>query len=379
MIRFILGVILLACSLLVVFRAPTNFTWRMAVAVTEFPLIGILISTVLLFWNWKQQASFFNLSLNILSILLFCLPIINAYSIGFSLKNELSIAFGKTPFNQKQSPYSFLDMVFRSKNRPNTFQTLVYGLSVKGDLTADFYKGTKQSKAPTVILIHGGSWQEGNGDCQQLPDLNPYLAGLGYNVVTMNYRLAPTYKYPAPVEDVKQLMRYLCEHHEEYKIDTNSFVLIGRSAGGQIALQAAYTEKDPRIKGVVSFYAPADMAWGARILTNDWVLDVDKVLVDYIGTSVKQKPELYDLASAPPFVNSATPPTLLIHGENDAMVSYHHTERLAHELKQNKVPYYVLHPKFATHGCDYAFHGPSGQLSTYAIEYFLSAVTQQYK
>ena len=190
----------------------------------------------------------------------------------------------------------------------------------------------------------------------------------------MNYRFAPKYHYPAPVEDFNEVLAYINRKAADWNIDTTNIVLIGRSAGGQIALQAAYTQNIPQIKGVVSFYAPADMAWGARIVTNKLVLDADKVLSEYIGGSVHDVPEKYDASSAPPFVGKSTPPTLLIHGQNDAMVAYNHSVRLKRKLDEHHIPNYLLDLPTATHGCDYNFSGPSGQTSTFAIERFIHAV-----
>jgi len=45
---------------------------------------------------------------------------------------------------------------------------------------------------------------------------------------------------------------------------------------------------------------------------------------------------------------------------------------LAESLAQNQVPHYLLHLPWATHGADFNFSGPFGQISTYAIEQFLN-------
>jgi dipeptidyl aminopeptidase/acylaminoacyl peptidase len=117
------------------------------------------------------------------------------------------------------------------------------------------------------------------------------------------------------------------------------------------------------------------MEWGARIRTNGWVLDTDKVLNDYIGASVDESPEKYNASSATAFVNADTPPTLLIHGELDPMVAFEHSKRLRTQFHRFNVPYYFLDLPTATHGCDYNINGPSGQASTFAIERFINAVT----
>jgi acetyl esterase/lipase len=158
-------------------------------------------------------------------------------------------------------------------------------------------------------------------------------------------------------------------------IDSTNFILLGRSAGGQIALLSAYTLHNPNIKGVISFYAPADMVYGATIAGNKWVLDTDKVLADYIGGSYKEVPKKYVKSSPIESTDKNSPPTLIIHGEHDAMVAYEHSTRLSAKLEAVKVPYYFLSLPCATHGCDYTINGPSGQMSTFAIERFINSVT----
>jgi dipeptidyl aminopeptidase/acylaminoacyl peptidase len=93
-----------------------------------------------------------------------------------------------------------------------------------------------------------------------------------------------------------------------------------------------------------------------------------------IGGSPSEKPEAYAAASPINFVNATTPPTLLIHGGNDAIVWPQHSQLLAGRLRAADRPHLYLHLPWATHGCDANLSGPSGQLSLYAIERFLAAV-----
>lgn len=222
-------------------------------------------------------------------------------------------------------------------------------------------------------MVHGGSWA--GGDSQQLPELNSYLAAKGYNVASINYRMAPKWQTPAPVEDIQATIAYCRSHADELHIDTNNFVLIGRSAGAQIALLAAYTLHEPALKGVVDFYGPADMVWGYSIPSNPWIMDSRKVMEDYIGGSYTKVPGKFHACSPLEFVNKQSVPTLIIHGENDVLVSREHSRRLDLKLTQNGVKHYWLKLPWATHGFDYNLNGPGGQLSTYAVETFLKAVS----
>lgn len=372
--RLIIAVVLLLLSLLTVFKAPTNFFWRVAVAVTEFPYIPVLVSLVffVIFINAKSY-KFPALIITGVAFVFYTLPIIQAYVRGNNLPQELSNVFpSKEKTNELNQPFSFFKQFIGIGVTDIAPITLNYKTLPERKLNIDFYSAGKV-KTPCVIVIHGGSWSM--GDSKQLPALNSYLANRGYHVAAINYRLAPNYKFPAQIQDTKDALAYLTKHAYELNIDTNNFVLLGRSAGGQIALLSAYTFNDAKIKGVVSFYGPADMAWGAKIKSNKLVLDVDKVFSDYLGGLISEVPLIYEESSARKFVTQKSTPTLLIHGPNDALVSYYHSVRLSETLDKNNVPYYFLNLPWATHGCDYNINGPSGQLSTFSIERFINSVT----
>jgi acetyl esterase/lipase len=151
-------------------------------------------------------------------------------------------------------------------------------------------------------------------------------------------------------------------------------VLLGRSAGAQLALLVAYTANDPAIRGVISFYGPTDFPYIYTHPTNPAVLDSDRVLKQFLGGGLEQAPATYDAASPVNFVGHDTPPTLLIHGGRDELVWPINSQLVAERLEAAGRPYVLLDLPWATHGCDFNFTGPCGQISTYAVERFLAAV-----
>lgn len=369
--RLITAAILLLLSLLVLFKAPTNFLWKAAIGLTEFPYIPIFVSIAFFtYCLWAMEYKVPLVVLNIASVIIFCLPVIKACQRSSGLNEALSKVFPYRPHPQYlQQPYSFIKMFSGIGATKVPFQSLFY----KKRLLLDFYPAASLSQAPCVVVVHGGSWA--GGDSRQLPELNSYLASPGYHVAAINYGLAPQCKSPSQVNDTRDAIHYLTREAGRLNIDTGNFVLLGRSAGGQIALVAAYSLNDPRIRGVVSVYSPADMVWGARIKGNPLVLNTDKVFKDYLGGTIDQVPEKYTEASACEYVTQHSTPTLIIHGANDAMVSYEHSVRLDQKLTAHQVKHYFLDLPWATHGCDYNINGPSGQISTFAIERFINSVT----
>jgi acetyl esterase/lipase len=378
MIVLILLVVFLLASLLTVFKAPTYHLWLLAVLVSEYPLIFIGITGVLLivvFWIEKYQL--ISAVIGAFALLLFASPIIRAYVVASTLKQQFVATFGpgSTIINgdNNQPPFSFLKLFKTSDVKPTDYNTLNYG--TEAEQTLDFYPAAFAGKKPCVIVVHGGSWS--SGDSKQLPELNSYLAGEGYNLASINYHLAPKYQSPVAVGDVEGVFNYLRSNADKLNIDTNNFVLLGRSAGAQIALLAAYTSQQKGLKGVIDFYGPADMVWGYSKPASKLVMDSRAVMKRYLGGTYKAVANKYFASSPIEFVTRQTVPTLIIHGNNDVLVSPIHSQKLEKKLQENGIKHYCLRLPWATHGFDYNLNGPGGQLSTYVVERFLQTITKK--
>ncbi len=372
MLKLIFALLLLTVSLLVLFPAPANFLWLVAVAVTNFPYVLILLAAISFYMGTRATKYHWPIILfSLAAIIIFSLPIIAA----FRQKKDIPLAI-KNIFPVKDESslpkvFSFFKMF--SANPTVSYKTFIYKNVDGKDLTADYYPSYLKVKSPLVIVIHGGSWQ--GGDSKQLPELNSYLAEKGFNVAAINYRLAPAYKAPSPVEDTRDVIKYFISHANELNIDSNNIVLLGRSAGGQIALNAAYDFKLPNIKGVVSYYGPVDMVWGGQVKVSKLVLNTDLIYDNYFGGNYEQVPNKFVESSGLESADKFSPPTLLIHGHIDPLVFYLHAVHLQKKLNELKVPNYFLQLPFATHGCDYNLKGPAGQVCTYAVERFIKSVT----
>lgn len=376
MIRLIIVILLFLLSMLAILRGQAYYLWLMSIAVTEFPLIFVLGTTIMLitgFWVNKYQLP--GTIIGIIALLLFLSPIFRSYLLSRNLKQELAGAFGAKKIRNGIEPFSFAKLFKLKFADTVAHQTLTYVKYPDGkEMTLDLFPAQIPGKRPCVIVVHGGSWT--SGDNKQLPDLNSYLARKGYHVAAINYRLAPKYQTPAPVEDIQKAIAYFRKHADELHIDTDNFVLLGRSAGSQIALLAAYTLHDKAIKGVVEFYGPVDMVWGYSIPSNPLIMDSRKVMNEYVGGTYAEVPQKYHDCSPIFFVGKDSPPTLMIHGINDPLVTYLHTIKLSAPLTANHIPHYALTLPWATHAFDFNLYGPGGQLSTYAVEQFLNEVTR---
>ncbi|MEY4490139.1 MAG: hypothetical protein RIQ79_2647, partial [Verrucomicrobiota bacterium] len=76
---------------------------------------------------------------------------------------------------------------------------------------------------PVVILVHGGGWSSGDKAGAEKPgsgaDITPWFAPLteaGFAWVSINYRLAPAYRWPACLDDTRTAVAWVRAHATEF-------------------------------------------------------------------------------------------------------------------------------------------------------------------
>ena len=120
-----------------------------------------------------------------------------------------------------------------------------------------------------------------------LPPCDNFLAETGYTVFDIDYRLADaSVHFPAQIDDVATAVNWIKAHSVELKVDPQRIALLGRSAGAQMALAAAYRADlagQPLTKCVVSFYGPTDLAWDYANPVQPDVINARSVLSNYLG------------------------------------------------------------------------------------------------
>lgn len=116
-------------------------------------------------------------------------------------------------------------------------------------LDAFLPKDTKTGKTVAVLIIHGGGWR--SGDRSQHVPLAQHLAAKGIAAFTVEYRLSTDALYPAAVWDVKAAIRWLKANGKKLNVDTGKIVLLGFSAGGQLAALAGLTSAVPKLEGSI--------------------------------------------------------------------------------------------------------------------------------
>ena len=95
-------------------------------------------------------------------------------------------------------------------------------------LTGDLY--LRVAKAPLIIAVHGGGWQ--NGSPAAFKYWGSFLAKKGYGLFAIKYRLGKAGLYPGAVYDVKAAIQFARANGADLGIDPERIGLWGDSAGG---------------------------------------------------------------------------------------------------------------------------------------------------
>lgn len=309
---------------------------------------------------------------SVLAVVLLAKPAGQAWWLGRTLPDQLAGAFG--PSAGDRAPFS-LRTLYGPLPEEVTFMDGTYD----GKHRFEFMRAMGRSPAPCVILLHGGGWF-GTGFQDRRP-MSFWLARRGYAVVSMAYSSLPDGRWPEPRDDVLHAIAALRAHATGLGIDANRLVLLGRSAGAQIALATAYAAHDPGIRGVVDLYGPADLREAWRLAQGSAMrlhgMTARQILETFFGGTPADAGAHYDSASAVTLVGSDTPPTLILHGALDSTLSISQSRELAAKLNASGRPCLLIVIPWASHAFDTLnFNGPGSQVTTYSVERFLAAVTR---
>ncbi|MBH8575607.1 alpha/beta hydrolase [Nostocaceae cyanobacterium CENA369] len=237
-------------------------------------------------------------------------------------------------------------------------------------LTMEVYQPPEVGKYPAVVVIYGGAWQRGNPSAD--PEFNQYIANQGYTVFAIDYRHAPQYRFPAQLDDVRTALDFIRQHAAEYEADPERMVLLGRSAGAHLAMLAAYQPDALPIRAVVSYYGPVNLPEGYKTPPSPDPINVRAVLKAFIGGSLEELPNQYQIASPINYLTHPVPPTLLVYGSRDHLVEARFGRQMYKALLQSGNTAVFLTIPWAEHAFDAVFSGVSNQLALYHTERFLA-------
>jgi acetyl esterase len=113
-----------------------------------------------------------------------------------------------------------------------------------GGVAVRLYHPRPHLRAPVIVYAHGGGWVLGSVDtadeaCRRLANASRCA------VISVEYRLAPEARHPAPVLDVLEVLRWRPELAREQRLDARRVAIAGESSGAHTALCAALSARTP--------------------------------------------------------------------------------------------------------------------------------------
>ncbi len=268
-----------------------------------------------------------------------------------------------------------------------------------------------------IIYLHGSAWHYLDKDMGTRRFFR-HLAGQGHLVVDLAYTLAPKAGLLAMVADVKRAIAWVKINAAEYGANPERVVLVGGSAGGHLALLAAYTPNHPQlqpadvkadtsVRAVVSYYGLPDLrashdyfrAGFSHVLPGETRLGrlvgegieslflrtgilppygeyagCADLLPNLLGGAPEDVPELYRLGSPVNHVGPHCPPTLLLQGDHDLGGMVPDVRRLHRALRKAGVASVYVELPDTDHAFDLVFPkwAPAAQAATYDTERFLA-------
>ncbi|MCR8666792.1 alpha/beta hydrolase [Aestuariibaculum sp. M13] len=246
-------------------------------------------------------------------------------------------------------------------------ENVTYKKTETSKLKLDVYRPKSNNKKeiyPAVLLIHGGGWLVGSKENQRI--MGQHLALNGYVGIPVSYRLGFEAPYPAAVNDLKDAIIWVKKHAKKYHINPDKIVVLGTSAGAQLATLIGVTPNTSlyhsnskisnevkaivNIDGVVSFIHPeaaAESKPGKQSMAGIW-----------LNGEKDENFNLWKEASPLEYIGKNTPPTLFInsshprfHAGRDDMLhilNQHNIYNETHTLSGSPHSFWLVNPWFET-------------------------------
>lgn len=264
-----------------------------------------------------------------------------------------------------------LAIPLQAQNSDSIMPDLVYGHKSGMALTLDVFRPASPNGASVLNMVSGG-WVSRWRDPEQAQAGYQALLDQGFTVFAIRHGSSPRFNVPEAYADVTRAVRYVRLHAPHFGLDAERIGVYGGSAGGHLSLMLGLNsdEGDPnatdevlrhssRVAAVVANYPPVDLRPRATPSERFPATIPDQSLF-FAGGVVPGAAERFvaiDVedeagASVSPilFVTPDDPPTLLIHGDADALVDFNNSELMQAALMASGVETGLVVIEGAGHG-----------------------------
>jgi acetyl esterase/lipase len=232
---------------------------------------------------------------------------------------------------------------------------VIYGHKAGMALTFDVFR-PKEPNGASVMFMVSGAWVSLwvapdliiSAEASGRGHLFSQLLDRGYTVFVVRHGSAPQFKVPEAVADVRRAVRFIRASAADFSIDPERIGVCGGSAGGHLSLMLGTTgddgdaaARDPlertssEVAAVVAYFPPVDL--------REWVGDKRFEGLHF-------DPKLAESVSPLLHVTPDDAPTLLVHGDEDTLVTLSNSERILEAFEEDKVPCELIVIEGAGHG-----------------------------
>ena len=197
-------------------------------------------------------------------------------------------------------------------------RNISYGPYGQWNLLDVYYPNGTETPLPTIVSIHGGGYVYGSKEIYRRYGMD--MAKRGFAFVNFNYRLAPKWKFPAPLADTNAVLLWVRANAKRYHLDPERIILVGDSAGAQLASQYAAIHTNPEYAALFGLIRPkvTIRALGLNCGRYDmagWMAVKRKGLaLDYLGKEIPADDPRLNVLDA---ITGSFPPAYITTAHND--------------------------------------------------------------
>jgi acetyl esterase/lipase len=176
---------------------------------------------------------------------------------------------------------------------------------------ADLRMPKTNGQHPAAICIHGGYWRA-KYDLEYFGHICAALTAKGVVTANLEYRRVgnPGGGWPGTFDDLRAAYQFIVQNANRFSIDTRRVLVLGHSAGGQLALCLAAHQ--PELKAAISLAGVIDLQRAYQLhLSNNAV-------VEFMGGTPSEVADHY--READPMKLAIKPRQWLVHGTQDDIV-----------------------------------------------------------
>ncbi|PGZ95402.1 esterase [Bacillus pseudomycoides] len=241
------------------------------------------------------------------------------------------LAYNQMPPIHEMDPKAVRDLLSNAP-RPavkldpvSKVENLMIPVSKDEEIKCRVYIPEGQGPFPIFIYYHGGGWVLGDievmdASCRMIANRTASI------VVSVNYRLAPEYKFPTPVEDAYAALEWVYEKGPSFNGDVTRLAVGGESSGGNLATvvtMMARDRKGPDIAAQVLIYPATNFEFNTeshQTFAKGFGLDREQ-LIWFRDHYLRNDEDRYNEYAAPLVAEdlSGLPPAIVITAENDVL------------------------------------------------------------